>query len=83
MNSDKKLLEMLIEAGYPEDDIFHHNSDLYVFVSELTTNVIKEWCKINGYKFDEIRKDSFLLSTFNDQITGKQMYDIAFQYYER
>ena len=66
-----------------EDDIFHHNSDLYVFVSELTTNVIKEWCKINGYKFDEIRKDSFLLSTFNDQITGKQMYDIAFQYYER
>lgn len=69
------LMEMLIKAGYPKESMFHHCSDLYVFVNPLTTKVITEWCKENKYNM------SWHCPTFKDQITGKQMYDCAFQYY--
>ena len=72
----KPLLQMLIEEGYPKEEVFHHDSDLYVFVTPLTTSVIERWLAENGF-----RKDSFLLSTFRDNITGRKMYDIAFQWY--
>ena len=72
----KPLIEMLLEAGYPKDQIFHHYSDLYVFVSHLTKTVIDKWCKDNGYH------RYLFVSTFHDQITGYLMYDIAFQYYK-
>lgn len=76
METKKTLLEMLLEAGYPEKDIFHHCSDLYVYVTPLTTKVIDEWCKSNGF-----RKD-WHCPKFKDQITGRPMYDCAFQYYD-
>ena len=41
----KTLKEMLIEAGYPEREMDHHDSDLYVYVTPLTPKVIEEWCK--------------------------------------
>ena len=43
----KTLKEMLIEAGYPESEMYHpsYGSDLYVYVTPLTTKVIEEWCK--------------------------------------
>nr|DAN90651.1 MAG TPA: hypothetical protein [Bacteriophage sp.] len=72
----KTLMKMLIEAGYPESEMDHHESDLYVYVTPLTTKVIEEWCKENGY-----RKE-WHCPTFKDQITGKIMYDCAFQWYE-
>lgn len=72
----KPLIEMLLEAGYPKDQIFHHYSDLYVFASHLTKTVIDKWCKDNGYH------RYLFVSTFHDQITGRLMYDIAFQYYK-
>ena len=40
----KTLKEMLIEAGYPKEEMDHHYSDLYVYVTPLTTKVIEEWC---------------------------------------
>ena len=30
------LLERLLDAGYPKDQVFHHCSDLYVFITPLT-----------------------------------------------
>lgn len=78
----KTLIEMLLEAGYEKKDIFHHESDLYVFVTDTTTKVIREWLVDNGYNVDILNGDEFLLTKFRDQITGKLMYDIAFQYYE-
>ena len=71
--SNKSLMEHLLESGYPPEDIDHHCSDLYVYVTPLTTRVIKAWLKYNGYT-------DTLVQTFKDQITGRMMYDIAFQY---
>ena len=33
---DKTLMELLLEAGYPREEVFNHCSDLYVFVTPLT-----------------------------------------------
>lgn len=74
---NKTLMERLLEAGYPESEMDHHESDLYVYVTPLTTRVIKEWCKDNGFR------KNWHCPIFTDQITGKKMYDCAFQYYKR
>ena len=77
MNS-KTLMERLLEAGYPPEDIDHHYYDLYVYVTPLTTKVIAEWANENGYVGN--LRDRVFVQTFKDQITGRMMYDIAFQY---
>lgn len=69
------LMEKLVEAGYPKEDFYHHCSDLYIFVTPLTRRVINEWLKEQGLK-----REKFFLDIFKDQITGKLMYDVAFQY---
>ena len=77
----KTLKEMLIEAGYPESEMDHemdhYYSDLYVYVTPLTTKVIKEWCKAHDYRM------AWHCPIFKDQITGRMMYDCAFQWYEK
>ena len=75
--NNKSLMERLLEAGYPPEDIDHHYSDLYVYVTPLTTRVIKAWMRDNNYTNNLY---GFLIQKFKDQITGKPMYDIAFQY---
>lgn len=70
----KTLMKTLIDEGYPKENIFHHYSDLYVFVTPMTQRIINQWCKNNGYHRD------LFVSTFYDQVTNKLMYDIAFQY---
>lgn len=67
------LYNMLISAGLAED-IDHHESDLYVYVSPKSTAVIYDWLKENGYS------EKAFLSTFTDQMTGRTMYDVPFQY---
>ena len=76
----KTLMEMLIEAGYPKEDIHHHNSDLYVYVTPLTRKVLDYWCRENGWSPMLVREKSFLFDVFTDNITGRKMYDVAFQY---
>ena len=66
------LMQMLEQAGYPRDQMYTHESDLYVSQTALTNRVIDEWCKIKNFSRDA------LVSTFTDQITGARMYDIAF-----
>lgn len=70
------LKERLIEAGYPESEMGHWYSDLYVYVTPLTTKVIEEWCNEHGYS------RSWHCPIFKDQITGRAMYDCAFNWYE-
>lgn len=70
------LLERLLDAGYPKDQVFHHYSDLYVFVTPLIKSIIDRWCKENGF-----RKELHV-STFSDQVTGRLMYDVAFQWHK-
>lgn len=60
----KTLLERLLDAGYPKAEIYHHMSDLYVFVTPLTTKIISEWCDENGYTMN------LHCAKFVDQITG-------------
>lgn len=76
--NNKSLMERLLEAGYPPEDIGHHYSDLYIYVTPLTTKVIIEWANENGCVGD--LRDGVFVQTFKDQITGRIMYDIAFQY---
>ena len=68
------LMQMLIDAGYSESDIFHHRSDLYIYLTPLTRQVVDKWTKITGYK------KYLFVSIFTDQVTGRKMYDVAFQY---
>lgn len=74
----KTLMEMLIDAGYSKEEMYHpsYGSDLYVYVTPLTTRIIEDWCNANGYNKE------WHCPTFKDQITGKMMYDCAFQWYE-
>ena len=74
----KPLMERLLEAGYPPEDIDHYYYDLYVYVTPLTTKVITEWADENGYESN--LRDGVFVQIFKDQITGRKMYDIAFQY---
>lgn len=76
MTKTKFLLQRLLEAGYPQEEMDHHESDLYVFVTPLTTKVIEDWCKEMGYDKD------WHCPIFTDQITGRKMYNCVFQYYE-
>ena len=75
--NNKSLMERLLEAGYPPEDIDHHDYDLYVYVTPLTTKVLRVWMKDNNYT-DNLY--GFLIQKFRDQITGRMMYDVAFQY---
>lgn len=70
----KSLIEVLIEAGYPREDIYHHESDLYIYLTPLTKRVVDGWFKEQG-----LHRHLFV-STFTDQVTGRKMCDIAFQY---
>ena len=72
---DRTLIQRLLDDGYPAEEIYHHYSDLYVYVTNKTTAVIQKWMADNGW-----RPDHPLLSTFKDNITGRRMYDVAFQY---
>ena len=76
--SNKSLMERLLEAGYPPEDIEHHYSDLYVYVTPLTTRIITEWANENDYVGN--LRDGVFIQKFRDQITGRMMYDVAFQY---
>ena len=68
------LMEKLLEAGYPRDEMYHHCSDLYVYLTPLTMKVINEW-----FKEEKLNKENFV-STFTDQVSGRPMYDASFQY---
>lgn len=74
MSATKPLMQMLLDAGYLHEEMFHHYSDLYIFITPLTMRVTNEWCRANGFS------KSWFCPTFRDQITGRRMYDCAFQY---
>lgn len=64
-----ELMRMLVEAGYSKNEMAHSGSDLYVFVTPISSKVIKEWCYIHDYRRD------WHCPVFQDQITGCLMYD--------
>lgn len=72
--NDPPLMQRLLGVGYPREEMYHHESDLYVYVTPETTQVIEQWCKEHGYD------RTWRCPTFYDQITGRPMYDCAFQY---
>lgn len=72
--SDPPLMKRLLDAGYPKEDMAHHESDLYVYVTPETTKVIEQWCREHGYD------RAWNCPTFYDQITGRKMYDCEFQW---
>lgn len=75
----KSLMQMLLDAGYPREEMFNYESDLYIFVTPLTKRVLEEWCDANGWD-KRLLNNSLTCSKFIDNITGRPMYDVAFQY---
>lgn len=71
----KSLMQRLIDAGYPKEDMDHHNSDLYVYVTPLTTKIISEWCNENKYTMDWHCPDEH-----PDGILGKPCPVCGYQY---
>lgn len=74
MENEKSLMQRLLDAGYPLEEMDHHESNLYVYVTPLTTRIVEDWCKENGYD------RTWHCPIFKDNITGKPMYDCVFQY---
>ena len=72
--SDRSLMQRLLDAGVSMDYMEHHYSDLYVFVTPVSTRVIEEWCKEKGY--DRL----WHCPIFREQKTGAPMYDCHFAY---
>ena len=70
----KTLMEKLAENGYPEEEMFGHYSDLHVYATPLTKRVIDEWLEEQGFE------KGLFVSKFTDQITGRTMYEVFFQY---
>lgn len=70
---EKSLYEELLSAGYPAKDIFNHESDMYVYVTPLTTRLVNEF-----WPNDNMRR--IFVSTFTDNVTKRTMYDVAFAY---
>lgn len=73
---ERSLMVRLLDAGYPVEEIDHHGSDLYVYVTPQTAEIVHRWCRENGYSRD------WHCPTFRDQTTGRMMFDCAFQYNE-
>ena len=73
----KTLMEALVDAGYPADQFDHHESDLYVYAyinGMFTRETIAKWFRDHGYS------PALFMNYFEDQVTGKGMWDVAFQY---
>lgn len=66
------LYQRLVAAGFG-DSIDHHESDLYVPVTNKSSAILEEWLRDTGLR-------SSFFETFTDQTTGDLMYDIPFQY---
>lgn len=58
-----------------DTSIFRHYSDLYVYATPITKKIVDEW-----FKEQRLNQDSYMY-LFKDNITGRPMYNIAFQYY--
>lgn len=71
---EKTLMQRLLDAGYPREEMFNHESDLYVYVNETSRPVVDAYYREHGWS------RTFHAPIFKDQITGKPMYDCAFQY---
>lgn len=73
-SKNKTLMETLIDAGYPREEMYHHCSDLYIFWTPTTVRIVNRWYKERGLN------RALFVTSFEDQITGRLMLDCAFQY---
>lgn len=70
----KGLMERLIEAGYPREELRHKGKDLLIPVTPMTSKAIDEWCAAFGYY------KPALVRTYTDESTRTEMYECAYQY---
>lgn len=74
--AEKTLMQELLDAGYPKDQMFHHESDLYIYVTPLTTKVVEEFYKKKGWN------RNWHAPVFRSETDGELMYDCYFQFYD-
>lgn len=66
------VMQELLAAGYPREQMYHWQSDLYVFATPLTKQVLEKYYRERHWNMKHYAP------IFTDQITGRPMYDIAF-----
>ena len=71
---EKTLMQELLDAGYPKDDMFSYESDLYIYVTPLTSRIVEDYYRSR----DMNRKHHAPI--FTSEVDGRQMYDCYFQY---
>lgn len=72
--AEKTLMLELLDAGYPREQMFNHESDLYIYVTPLTTKVVEEFYEKKGWSV------YWQAPTFWSETDGKLMYDCHFQF---
>ena len=70
------LMQELLDAGYPREEMFSHESDLYVYVTPLTKRIVEGYYKRKGWS------RTLCAPIFRSATDGKPMYDCAFAYDE-
>lgn len=70
----KSLMRMLLDGGVKREDMgtSDYNSDLHIYVTPLTTEIVEKWCKENGFN------KQHHCPTFTNAIDGKLMYECIF-----
>lgn len=66
------LMQTLLAAGYPRNQMWNHESDLYIYAIEKTRSILRRWYAENNLPFQA--------SVFRSQIDGKLMYDCPFAF---
>lgn len=71
---DRTLMQRLLDAGYPREQMDNHESDLYIYVTPLTTKIVEEFYKEKG------QSRPWHAPIFTSATDGKPMYDCHFQF---
>jgi len=71
---ERTLMQRLLDAGYPSEDLGHHESDLYVYVTAITKPIVEAFYREHGLAIE------WHAPIFRDNETGKLMYDCMFMY---
>lgn len=74
MGEGKTLMQELLDAGYPREKMYNHESDLYVYVTPLTTRIVQAFYERKGWS------SARSAPIFRSEVDGKLMYDCAFAY---
>lgn len=73
MYEEMTVMQALVAAGVPKDEMHHHESDLYVPVTSVSEKVVEAW-------YGERGLGRRFRSVFTDEVTGVPTFDLPFAF---